>query len=161
LPGSAVHVLKEKHGNLYAPWNAALLLGAGLGAVVGVGLTRPNMPISVYGPAIVISLFGAFLLMIRYSFVERLAVSAAVAVTLVGITLPAVHDALVIIVTIPWVTIAFSYAFFRESSYQEVMDFGANLASGLRAAAFTLPLLALRLVVGRQTWQSTGFGRRT
>ncbi len=160
-PGAAVHVLKEKRGKLYAPWNVALFLGAGLGALVGIGLAQASPSLPAYGLVVAISLLGALLLVAFNTFPARLAVTAAVAVALVGVTLPAVRGALAGITAIPWIAIALNYAFFRESSCQELTDFGPNLVSGLRAATYKLPLLVLRLVVGKQTWYSTGFGRRT
>lgn len=161
LPGATVRVLKEKRGKLYAPWNVALFFGAGLGAIVGTGLARSNPAAPAYGPVLAASLLGAILLMVFSGFATRLVVTAVVAVALVGITWPVVHSPLTIIAAIPWIAIAVDYAFFRESSYRDVMDFGPKLASGLATAARALLLLALRLVVGRQTWQSAGFGRRS
>ena len=161
LPGAAVPVLKRKKGKPYAPWNVALLLGAGLGAVVGTGLARSNPALIAYWPVGVTSLLGALLLIVFSRFATRLAVAAGVAVTLVGVTFTAVHDALAIIAAIPWAAIALGYAFFRDSSYQNLMEFGPNLFSAFRTAVYRLALLALRLVVGRQTWQSTGFDPRT
>ena len=161
VPGAAVPVLKEKQGKRYAPWNIALLLGAGLGAVVGTGLARSNPALTAYWPVVVVSLLGALLLMIFSRFATRLAVTAAVTVALVGFTFPSVHHALAIIAAIPWIAIAACYAFFRNSSYQALMNFGPDLLSALKTAVLTLALLALRLVVGRQTWQSTGFRPRT
>lgn len=161
VPGAAVPVLKEKQGKRYAPWNVALLLGAGLGAVVGTGLARSNPALTAYGPVVAASLLGALWLMIFNRFATRLAVAAAVAVALVGLTFPSVHHALAIIAAIPWIAIAAWYAFFRNSSYHALMNFGPDLLSALKTAVVTLALLALRLVVGRQTWQSTDFGSRT
>jgi hypothetical protein len=160
LPGAAVPVLKEKQGKLYAPWNAALFLGAGLGAVAGVGLTRSSLSLSTYGPVVAASLIGALLLMIFKSFAARLAVTAAIAAILLGITWPETHNTRAVIAAIPWIAIAFNYTFFRESSYQDLMNFGPNLISGLRSAALKPPLLALRLIVGHETWRSAGFGRQ-
>ena len=161
VPGAAVPVLKEKQGKRYAPWNVALLLGAGLGAVVGTGLARSNPALTAYGPVVTASLLGALWLMIFSRFATRLAVTAAVAVALVGLTLPSVHHALAIIAAIPWIAIAACYAFFRNSSYQALMNFGPDLLSALKTAVLTLALRTLRLVVGRQTWQSIGFGPGT
>jgi hypothetical protein len=160
-PGAAVPVLEEKQGKLYAPWNVALLLGAGFGAVVGTGLARSDPALTAYGPVVAASLLGAFGLMIFNRFATRLAVTATVAAALVGLTFPSTHHVLAIIAAIPWIAIAACYAFFRSSSYQALMNFGPDLLSALKTAVVTLALLALHLIVGRQTWQSTGFGRRT
>ena len=160
-PGAAEPVLKKKKGKPYAPWNVGLLLGTGLGAVVGAGLARSNPALTTYGPVVATSLLGALLLIKFNKLATRLAVTTAVAAALVAITFPAIHGALAIIAAIPWIAIAAGYAFFRDSSYQNLMDFGPNLLSALRTAIYTLALLALRLVVGRQTLQSTDFGHRT
>lgn len=161
VPGAAVPVLKEKQGKRYAPWNIALLLGAGLGAVVGTGLARSNPALTAYWPVVAASLLGALWLMIVSRFATRLAVTAAVAVVLVGLTFPSVHQALAIIAAIPWIAVAACYAFFRNSSYQALMNFGPDLLSALKRAVLALALQALRLVVGRQIWESTGFDPRT
>jgi 4-hydroxybenzoate polyprenyltransferase len=152
MPGAAEPVLKKKPGKHYAPWNIALLLTAGLGAVVGTGLVRSTPPLTAWGLVIAISLLGALLLIVLNRFTVRLAVTAAIAVALVGITFPAVHGALAIVAAIPWVVVAFDYAFFRDSSYQDLMDFGPNLFSAVKTAISTLVLLTLRLVLGRQTF---------
>lgn len=170
ISGAVEPVLKNKPGKHYAPWNVALLLAAGLGAVAGTGLVRSGPALTVYGPVVAISLFGALLLIMseRFTarlavtaFTARLAVTAVIAIALVGITFPVVHGALAIIPAIPWIVVAADYAFFRDSSYQNLMDFGPNLFSAIRKAISMLALLALRLVVGSQTLQAIGFGPGT
>jgi hypothetical protein len=153
-PGAGLPVLKLKQGKPYAPWNVALLLGAGLGAVAGAGLARFSPPLPAYVPVVATSLLGALLLIVFRRFATRLAVTATVAVALVGITLPTVHGALAIIAAIPWLAIAIDYTFFRDFSYQNLMSFGPDLLSGLKKAASVLLGLTLRLVVGRKTLQS-------
>jgi hypothetical protein len=158
VPGVAVPVLKEKQGKPYAPWNVALLLSAGLGAVAGAGLARSSPVPTGYGPVVATSVLGALLLVVFSRFEARLAVTVVIAFALAGITFPSVHGALAIVAAIPWIVTAADYAFFRDSSYQNLMDFGPNLFSALRTASSTLALLGLRLVVGAQTLESIGFG---
>ena len=161
VSGETVPILKEKRGKRYAPWNVALILSVGLGAVVGTELARPNPVLTGYGLVVAASLLGALLLMIFSTFVTRLSVTAGVAVVLVGLSFPLVPHGVAIIAAIPWIASAACYAFFRNSSYHDLMKFGPDLFSALRMTILKLALLALRLVVGRQTWQSIGFGSRT
>ena len=111
-----------------------------------------------YGPVVATSVLGALLLVVFSRFEARLAVTVVIAFALAGITFPSVHGALAIVAAIPWIVTAADYAFFRDSSYQNLMDFGPNLFSALRTASSTLALLGLRLVVGAETLESIGFG---
>jgi hypothetical protein len=147
LPGAAVPVL-AKRGKLYAPWNVALWLGAGLGAVVGIRFAAPTPSPAVYGAAAAVSLSGALLLMLVRRFAIRLAVMAVIAAALIGITFPEVHQPRVIVAVIPWVAIGCDYAYFRASSYQDVVSFGPNLISGLRTVVCAPAFLVARMIVG-------------
>ncbi|MBV9379974.1 MAG: hypothetical protein JOY82_01910 [Streptosporangiaceae bacterium] len=159
--GAAERVLAKKRAKQYAPWNVALALGAGLGAVAGMALARPDSPPAGYGIAAALGVLGAALLMTLTRALACLAVTVTVGAALTGLTLPDVHSPVAIIAAIPWIVIAADYVFLCQSSYQDLMSFGPSLASGLGAAARTLPPLLLRVVIGRRSWQYAGFGRRS
>jgi hypothetical protein len=156
LQGAVIPVLKVKQGKLYAPWNVAMLLSAGLAAIVGARLTRSE-PLSEYGPIIAVSIIGALSLVMLHNFAARLAVTTTAAIALIGVAFSSARGPLAIVSAVPWVAVAAGYAFFRESTYQELMGFVPSLASGLRTMFRTLPVVALRLVIGRQAWYSAGF----
>ena len=156
LQGAVIPVLKVKQGKLYAPWNLTMLLSAVLAAIVGARLTRSET-LSVYGPIIAVSIIGALSLIILRNFAARLAVAIAVVIALIGAAFLGTRGALAIVAAVPWVAVATGYALFRESTYQDLMGFVPSLASGLRTMFRTLPVLALRFVMGRQAWYSAGF----
>jgi hypothetical protein len=159
-PGAAEPVLAKKGSKPQAPWNVALILGAGIGSIAGTSLTRLAPTPATYGPPVAVAVVGALALMVFTGFLARMAVTVTVAVALTGLTLAALRSPLAIVTAIPWIAIAGDYAFLCKSSYQDLMDFGPSLASALATAARRVPLLLLRMVTGRQTWQWAGFSYR-
>lgn len=159
-PGAAERVIARKRTKPYAPWNLALVLGAGLGAAAVAALVRPNPGLPAYGIAAAVGITGALALVLWRSVLVRLVVTAVIGAVLVTLGLSVQHSLLVLIAAIPWLAIATGYASLSESSYQELMNFAPWLAIKSETIACKVPPLLLRLVIGRDTWQSAGFDRR-
>jgi hypothetical protein len=137
-----------------------LVLGAGLGAAAVAALVRPNPGLPAYGIAAAVGITGALALVLWRSVLVRLVVTAVIGAVLVTLGLSVQHSLLVLIAAIPWLAIATGYASLSESSYQELMNFAPWLAIKSETIACKVPPLLLRLVIGRDTWQSAGFDRR-
>lgn len=153
------HRILEKRGRVWAPWNLALWVSAGLGGVLGVGLAHAPSGYVASVTAISVSLVAGGLLAYCDSQLARLGVSGITAIILVGVTNGFHHLPIGILAAGPWLTITALYLMFRGSSYRDLKEFGSNVLEAISSTriVFKLGPLLLHVVIGDAAWLAAGF----
>lgn len=160
--GGMRRILRER-GKTLAPWNFALVVSAGLGGALGIGLAHAMPSFSPESMAVSISLIAAGVLAYCNSQKTRLIVSGVTAFTLIASIISFGHWPFTVLAAGPWMAIASLYLVFRGSSYRDLKEFGPNLLRAISSLGFILKLgpCVLHAVIGEKAWGVAGFGNNT
>lgn len=147
----------ELRGELYAPWNLALVAAAALGGVLGLGLANgPSVPAWAGLTAVAVSLLFAGAVALAPAsgvrFVAILVGIGALCAVMYTFSVPGP-----VVAVTPFAVITVCCALFRASSYHDLnhpaeTPLRVSIAAGLKA---------LHWVVGAQTWEAADYDAAT
>lgn len=136
------------------PWNAAFVVGAGLGATEGVSLAAPSRHTALlYILSAFIGIVGALAVVWDNHAGRRTiwAVLTACVLSLLPI-IGATKYPVILVGSIPWVAIAGLYVMFRGSSYSDLKKFTPSAILEKVRKLMRLGLfIILKIIVGKQT----------
>jgi hypothetical protein len=136
--------------SLAAPWSLALVVAGAAAAVTGRYLAGPAAPVD----AALVAVTGA-LAAVGVAGVPRrraAAVLGGAAVLLLVLLVRRVPEPVVAL--LPWAAVAGAYAYFTGHSLRTMGRLGAQVRRRVLAPLLGLPAAALRVVLGRDTWDA-------
>lgn len=135
-----------------APWNVAFCLGSVLGGIAMVKLTQTSAPYWLYGAVAALSLVASGLMIVvsnRYHFV----ITVVTSLLLAGMALSVTHQATAVIVTLPWLAIAFDYGTYCAATYEGMLTVLSRAARALRKIAGMVAARVFTPLLGKDAIQ--------